>query len=112
MSLAPNDVKKYFSVVVVIWIAFGMTRAVFSFVMAVMSLHGMVSCEKETVAASLQKKGHKQNTVPQGKDIYPIHFLLLNLLDPGNIILTAVAFIYGMTKGHITTFVMIWVKGV
>ena len=39
LSRAPNDVKKNFSWLVVIAIALGMTRAVFSLVIAVISLH-------------------------------------------------------------------------
>ena len=45
LSRVPNDVKKYLSSLVQIWIAFGITRAVFSFVTLTMSLQRIVSCQ-------------------------------------------------------------------
>ncbi len=47
LSLAPNEVKKYFSFSVQICTAFGMTLAVFSLEMAVISRHCNVSCNKQ-----------------------------------------------------------------
>jgi hypothetical protein len=45
LSLAPKDVKKNLSLLVVICIALGITLAVFSLVTAVISLAVIVSCK-------------------------------------------------------------------
>ena len=47
LSLAVNDVKKYLSLSFEICMAFGITLAVFSLVIAVISFVGMVTCNSE-----------------------------------------------------------------